>query len=170
MKNFLYSIFVFLFVLAINSNLTAEEKKSKDEEEEQTQTMPTISYEILLEGTFSGIKEPLQKVVTTNEEWEELWKKHVSVIVPQPPVPEVDFENNVVAALFAGEKMKSGYQIRLKEVVPQGKDVIIRYKMVEPPQNSFTLTVLTQPFIFIKIPKPEGTVQMTQQEATPTKK
>jgi hypothetical protein len=169
MKNFLYSIFVFLFVLAINSNLTAEEKKSKDEEEEQTQTMPTISYEVLLEGTFSGIKEPLQKVVTTNEEWEELWKKHVSVIVPQPPVPEVDFENNVVAALFAGEKMKSGYQIRLKEVVPQGKDVIIRYKMVEPPQNSFTLTVLTQPFIFIKIPKPEGTVQMTQQEATPTK-
>ena len=170
MKNFLYSIFIFLFVLAINSSLTAEEKKSKNDEEEQTQTMPTISYEVLLEGTFSGIKEPLQKVITTNEEWEELWKKHVSVIVPQPPVPEVDFENNVLAALFAGEKMKSGYQIRLKEVVPQGKDVIVRYKMVEPPQNSFTLTVLTQPFIFIKIPKPEGTVQMTEQQATETKK
>ncbi len=168
MKNFLYSIFI--FVLAINSSLTAEEKKSKNDEEEQTQTMPTISYEVLLEGTFSGIKEPLQKVITTNEEWEELWKKHVSVIVPQPPVPEIDFESNVVAALFAGEKMKSGYQIRLKEVVPQGKDVIVRYKMVEPPENSFTLTVLTQPFIFIKIPKPEGTVQLTQQEATPTKK
>ncbi|MCI0448075.1 protease complex subunit PrcB family protein [bacterium] len=132
--------------------------------------MPTISYEVLLEGTYSGIREPLQKVITANEEWEQLWKKHVSVIVPQPPVPEVDFENNVVAALFAGEKMKSGYQIRLKEVVPQGKDVIVRYKMVEPPENSFTLTVLTQPFIFIKIPKPEGTVQLTQQEATPTKK
>ncbi len=170
MKTFLYSIFIFLFVLAINSSLTAEEKKSKNDEEEQTQTMPTISYEVLLEGTFSGIKEPLEKVITTNEEWEELWKKHVSVIVPQPLVPEVDFESNVLAVLFAGEKNKSGYQIRLKEVVPQGKDVIVRYKMVEPPENSFTLTVLTQPFIFIKIPKPEGTVQLTQQEAAPTKK
>ena len=170
MKNFLYKLFIFLLVLAINSSLTADEKKSKDEEEEQTQTMPTISYEVLLEGTYSGIKEPLQKVITANEEWEQLWKKHVSVIVPQPPVPEVDFENNVVAVLFAGEKMKSGYQIRLKEVVPQGKDVIVRYKMVEPPENSFTLTVLTQPFIFIRIPKPEGTVQLTQQQATETKK
>ena len=51
-----------------------------------------------LEGTYSGIKESLQKVITTNEEWQQLWKKHVSVIVPQPPVPEVDFENNVVVA------------------------------------------------------------------------
>jgi hypothetical protein len=109
-------------------------------------------------------------VITTNQEWEDLWKKHVSIIVPQPPVPEVDFENTVIAAIFAGEKNKSGYQVRLKEVVPQGKDVILHYKLVEPPENSLTLTVITQPFIFVKIPKPEGTVQLTQEQATETKK
>jgi protease stability complex PrcB-like protein len=160
----------FIFLLVIGAVLNADEKKSKDEKEEQTQTMPTITYEVLLEGTFSGIREPLQKVITTNEEWEDLWKKHVSVIVPQPPVPEIDFENTVIAAIFAGEKNKSGYQVRLKEVVPQGKDVILHYKLVEPPENSFTLTVITQPFILVKIPKPEGTVQLTQQQTTETKK
>ena len=160
---------MFIFLLVIGA-LNADEKKSKDEKEEQTQTMPTIAYEVLLEGTFSGIREPLQKVISTNEEWEDLWKKHVSVIVPQPPVPEIDFENTVVAAIFAGEKNKSGYQVRLKEVVSQGKDVILRYKMVEPPENSFTLSVITQPFLFVKIPKPEGTVQLTQQQAEPSKK
>lgn len=161
---------MFIFLLVIGAVLNADEKKSKDEKEEQTQTMPTITYEVLLEGTFSGIREPLQKVISTNEEWEDFWKKHVSVIVPQPPVPEIDFENTVVAAIFAGEKNKSGYQVRLKEVVPEGKDVILRYKLVEPPENSFTLTVITQPFILVKIPKPEGTVQLTQQQATETKK
>jgi len=161
---------MFIFLLVIGAVLNADEKKSKDEKEEQTQTMPTIAYEVLLEGTFSGIREPLQKVISTNEEWEDLWKKHVSVIVPQPPVPEIDFENTVVAAIFAGEKNKSGYQVRLKEVVSQGKDVILRYKMVEPPENSFTLSVITQPFLFVKIPKPEGTVQLTQQQAEPSKK
>jgi hypothetical protein len=160
---------MFIFLLVIGAVLNADEKKS-NEEEEQTQTMPTISYEVLLEGTFSGIKEPIQKVITTNQEWEDLWKKHVSIIVPQPPVPEVDFENTVVAVIFAGEKNKSGYQVRLKEVVPQGKDVILHYKLVEPPENSLTLTVITQPFIFVKIPKPEGTVQLMQQQATETKK
>jgi hypothetical protein len=161
---------MFIFLLVIGAVLNADEKKSKDEKEEQTQTMPTITYEVLLEGTFSGIREPIQKVITTNEEWEDLWKKHVSVIVPQPPVPEIDFENTVVAAIFAGEKNKSGYQVRLKEVVPEGKDVILHYKLVEPPENSFTLTVITQPFILVKIPKPEGTVQLTQQQAEQPKK
>jgi hypothetical protein len=168
MKFSLYLIFIFMLV--IGAVLNADEKKSKDENEEQTQTMPTISYEVLLEGTFSGIKEPLQKVITTNQEWEDLWKKHVSVIVPQPPVPEIDFENTVVAAIFQGEKNKGGYQVRLKEIIPQGKDVVVHYKLVEPPENSFTLSVLTQPFILIKIPKPEGTVQLTQQQAEPSKK
>jgi hypothetical protein len=90
--------------------------------------------------------------------------------VPQPPVPEVDFQNYVVAAIFQGEKNKSGYQVRLKEVVPQGKDIIVRYKLVEPPENSFSLMVLTQPFLLLKLPKPEGTVQLTQQQPTETKK
>lgn len=161
---------MFILLLVIGAVLNADEKKSKDEKEEQTQTMPTITYEVLLEGTFSGIREPIQKVITTNEEWEDLWKKHVSVIVPQPPVPEIDFENTVVAAIFAGEKNKSGYQVRLKEIVPEGKDVILHYKLVEPPENSFTLTVITQPFLLVKIPKPEGTVQLTQQQATEPKK
>jgi hypothetical protein len=170
MKFTIYCAIILFLNFALAIGLSADEKKSKDEEEEQTQTMPTISYEVLLEGTFSGIKEPLQKVITTNQEWEDLWKKHVSVIVPQPPVPEVDFENNVVAAIFMGEKSKGGYQVLLKQVEPQGKDIIVHYKLVEPPANSFTLTVLTQPFILLKLPKPEGTVQLTQQQVTETKK
>lgn len=170
MKLSLYCVLILFFNVAITIGLSAEEKKQKDQKEEQTQTMPTISYEVLLEGTYSGIREPLQKIISTNEEWEELWKKHVSIIVPQPPVPEVDFQNYVVAAIFQGEKNKSGYQVRLKEVVPQGKDIIVRYKLVEPPENSFSLMVLTQPFLLLKLPKPEGTVQLTQQQATETKK
>ncbi|HEY7159921.1 MAG TPA: protease complex subunit PrcB family protein [Acidobacteriota bacterium] len=169
MKFSFYCVLVLFFNFALALGLHADEKKSKDEEE-QTQTMPTISYEVLLEGTFSGIKEPLQKVITTNQEWEDLWKKHVSVIVPQPPVPEVDFENYVVAAIYQGEKNKGGYQVLLKQVEPQGKDIIVHYKLVEPPENSFTLSVLTQPFILVKLPKPEGTVQLTQQQVTETKK
>ncbi len=154
---------IFLLILTTGANADEETSKKQDQEEEQTQTMETISYEVLLEGTYSGIREPLQRVITSNEEWEELWKKHVSAIVPQPPVPEVDFENFVGVAIFSGEKRTSGYQIRLKEVAPTGKDIVVRYKMVEPPANSFTLQVLTQPFILLKIPKPEGRVQLTTQ-------
>jgi PrcB C-terminal len=154
-------ILPYLIVFCLATLLNAQEETS-EEQEGETQTMPTIYHEVLLDGTYSGIREPLQKVITNKEEWQELWKKHVSVIVPQPPVPEVDFDNFVVAAIFAGEKNTSGYQVKVKEVLPVGNNVNVRYRLVEPPANSFTLQVIVQPFVLLKVQKPTGTVQLIQ--------
>lgn len=154
-------ILIWVILFSLTNILSAQEEPSEDKEGE-TQTMPTVNYEILLEGTYSGIRQPIQRVITTQEQWEKLWKEHVSVLVPQPPVPEVDFENFVVVALFAGEKNTSGYQVKIKEVVPAQNNVLVRYKFIEPAQNSFTLQVITQPFVLLKIQKPQGTVQLTQ--------
>ena len=150
-----------LILICLVSFLHAQEEAS-EEEEGETQTMPTVNYEVLLDGTYSGITNPLQKVITNKEEWQELWKKHISVIVPQPPVPEVDFDNYVVVAIYAGEKKNSGYQVKVKEVLPVGDNVTIRYKLIEPPANSFTLQVIIQPFVLLKVEKPVGTVQLSQ--------
>jgi hypothetical protein len=150
-----------LIVFCLVTLLNAQEETS-EEEEGETQTMPTIYHEVLLDGTYSGIRGPLQKVITNKEEWQELWKKHVSVIVPQPPVPDVDFDSFVIAAIFAGEKNTSGYQVKIKEVLPVGNNVNVRYKLVEPPANSFTLQVIVQPFVLLKVQKPVGSVQLIQ--------
>jgi hypothetical protein len=152
---------VWLIIFCLVSVLNAQEETS-EEQEGETQTMPTVNYEVLLEGTYSGIKEPLQKVIKTQDEWQNLWKKHVSVLVPQPPVPEIDFENFVVVAIYAGEKNTSGYQVKIKEVLPAAKNVTVRYRLVDPAPNSFTLQVITQPFVLLKVEKPEGTVQLIQ--------
>jgi hypothetical protein len=150
-----------LVLFCCASVLNAQEETS-EEQEGETQTMPTVNYEVLLEGTYSGIREPIQKVITTEDEWTNLWKKHVSVLVPQPPVPEIEFDQFVVVAIYAGEKNTSGYQVKIKEVLPAGPNITVRYKLVEPPANSFILQVITQPFVLLKIQKPAGTVQLTQ--------
>lgn len=153
---------VALLVLSVQftSALMQNEEQTQSE---APQTMPTISYEIIQTGTYSGIKEPLQKVITSKQGWEEVWKKHVSVLVPQPPLPEVDFDEVSVGAIYAGEKKTSGYKVELKSVTSEGKNAVIRYSMVEPPGNSFTLQVLTQPFVLVKVAKPEGTVQFVKE-------
>jgi hypothetical protein len=142
----------------------------------QTQTQPqtvTLTYSVIAQGTFSGFKDPLQKIITANEEWQDLWKKHVSVIIPQPPVPTIDFNTSVLAVIFLGEKKSSGYQIRLKEVAPDSENVIVKYHPTEPPANSFTLQVLSQPYLILRIDKPKGQVTfqtVTGAEEPPKKK
>lgn len=168
----LISFIIFSIIISCTAQSAEEKKPSKPEPKKETktqtqtqpQTVPTVNYEIMLQGTYSGLKEPVAKVITSRKEWEDLWKKHVSVLVPQPPLPEVDFNSYVLAPIYTGEKRTSGYQIVLTEIVPEGNNVIVRYREAEPPANSFTLQVLTQPHIILKIEKPKGTVQLTKSE------
>ena len=160
---------IFVFALISVTVASAQDKDAKTTQT-QTQTQPqtevTVTYEIIQQGTYSGFKEAAARVITTKKDWEELWKKHTSVLVPQPPVPELNFDTDVVAVIFSGEKRTSGYRIVIKSIEAEGNDVVVQYMETEPPADSFTLQVLTQPFEMIKISKPVGSVRLTKQTSS----
>jgi len=154
MKNRLLLTFLLLMpaCLAIADEKPAQQTQTAP----QTQEVVAVNYEVIQQGTYSGMKESFAGVIKNKKDWQDLWKKHVGLIVPQPPLPEVNFDNEVVAAIFAGEKRTSGYQILPQEIKTEGNDVVLRYRQTEPPANSFTLQVLTQPHLMIKIQKPKN--------------
>jgi hypothetical protein len=146
-------VFFFAIILILSSfSVFAADKDKKSDEEE---TVP-VTYDLLQKGTYSGIKEAMAKVITTQQEWEELWKKHTSVIIPQPPIPEVDFGASVLAVITLGEKNTSGYQIVLKSVEFNSDDIEVTYRTTSPPDHSFTLQALSQPYLVLRIQKPVG--------------
>ncbi len=155
----LAALVAMFLVIAMNAD---EEKKSDKKEEEQEREV-IVNYEILEQGTYSGKKDMVAQLITSQQEWEQLWKKHVSVLVPQPPVPEIDFETHVMAVIFAGEKMSGGYAVVVKDVSVELDDVIVKYRLTEPQPNSFTIQVITQPYAMLKIEKPKGTVRLVKE-------
>jgi hypothetical protein len=169
-KQWLFVLVIFAisgFLLTLAAKDEKQEKKTQSQPSSQTQTQPqtevTVTYEIIQQGTYSGIKEPLAQIITNQKDWEDLWKKHVSVLVPQPLVPQIDFDTDVIAAIFSGEKRTSGYRIVVKSIVSSQNDVVVTYQETQPPENSFTLQVLTQPFEMIKISKPVGSVRLVKE-------
>ena len=102
-----------LTLLIIAAAMPADSTKGQSQTQPKTQTQPqsqpqtevTVRYDVMFQGTFSGLKDPLQEVIQNKKDFEDLWKKHVSVLVPQPPVPEVDFNTSVVVAIAIGEKV-----------------------------------------------------------------
>ena len=141
---------------------TSQKEKKKKEKEEQTQEV-IVNYEVIQQGTYSGKKDADAEVIDNQAKWEQLWKQHVSVLVPQPPVPEIDFTANVVAVIFAGEKMTGGYTVVIKDVIAEGDDILVHYRLAEPQPNSFTLQVISQPYVMLKIAKPKGTVKLVKE-------
>ena len=163
MKNaFLILVFALISVIVASAQ-DQDAKTTQTQTQTQPQTEVTVTYEIIQQGTYSGIKEAAARVITTKKDWEELWKNHTSVLVPQPPLPELNFDTDVVAVIFSGEKRTSGYRIVIKSIAAEGNDVVVQYMETEPPADSFTLQVLTQPFVMIKISKPVGSVILTNQ-------
>jgi hypothetical protein len=135
-----------------------EEKKQEKKEEEEKKVI--VNYEVIQNGTYSGKKDATAQVIADVKTWEQLWKQHVSVLVPQPPVPEIDFESEVVVAIFAGEKKSGGYSVMIKDASAVVNDIVIKYRLTEPQPNSFTIQVITQPFIMLKMDKPAGMVKL----------
>ena len=148
-------------VLLIATFLNASDKKKKKEKEEPKVVI--VNYEVIQQGTYSGKKDSVAQVINNQSDWEKLWKQHVSVLVPQPLVPTVDFNSNVVAVIFAGEKNTSGYAVVIKDVSAEGDDVVVKYRLTEPQTNSFSLQVITQPYAMVRIEKPKGSVKLEKE-------
>ena len=140
-----------------------QDEKQPDKKEEEKEEEVIVNYEVIQQGTYSGKKDTVAQVITTQQDWEQLWKQHVSVLVPQPPVPEIDFETEVVVAIFAGEKKSGGYATVIKKVSAELNDVVVRYKLTDPQPNSFTIQVITQPYVMLKMDKPTGTVRLLKE-------
>ena len=121
-----------------------------------------VRFEVISEGSFSGINTKTEKVVDSQSQWTTLWDQHVSIQVPKPALPAVDFSSSVVVAIFAGDKPDSCYQLFLREVSEDGDDVNIRYEIVTSPPDTGCADVLTQPFTIFRIPRPEGTISIKE--------
>jgi hypothetical protein len=159
LKGLLLSAF-FLTIFAIAVGAQEEKKDEKKDEEEKEEVI--VNYEVIQQGTYSGKKDTVAQVIATQKDWEQLWKQHVSVLVPQPPVPEIDFDTDVIVVIFAGEKKSGGYAAVIKDVSAELDDIVINYKLTEPQPGSFTIQAITQPYVMLKMAKPKGTVRLVK--------
>jgi hypothetical protein len=162
MKKVFAGMFIAILMLCLSLNAEEEKKKKSDKKKEEEKEV-IVNYEVIQQGTYSGKKDSVAQVITNKKDWEQLWKQHVSVLVPQPPAPDMDFDTNVVAVIFAGEKNTGGYGVVIKSVSAEADDVVLKYRFTEPQPNSFTLQVISQPFAMVRIEKPKGTVKLVKE-------
>jgi len=111
----------------------------------------------LIKGHSSAITEAREIVVKTPRQWQKLWKEHAANT--QAPLPEVDFNKETVVAVFAGQRMSGGYEISTEvEKDKESNTVTVLYQVRKPASMGLTITMMTQPYIIIKLPKPSGSL------------
>lgn len=115
-------------------------------------TQSNVSFETISKGFNSGHIEKKHYVIENEAEWKNLWGKTNSISIPQPELPEVDFNKEMVIAVFQGEKSTGGYSIEIVNIVEDSK-ITVFYKEFSPEPGDFVTQALTQPYHIVKIKK-----------------
>jgi PrcB C-terminal len=113
-------------------------------------------------GNFSGIAEPLETVVRTPAEWESLWHRHVSIQSPPSPLPQINFADEMVVAVFLGQKNSGGYEITITNAQRKASEVEVFYAIQTPKSGALAIQAITQPFHIVKMPRSDGPVHFVR--------
>lgn len=106
-------------------------------------------------GAYSGMNVATNRVIKTEGEWEKLWKRHGAIRVPPEPAPAVDFEKEMVVAVFMGQKSTGGYAIEIKRIETTALRLRIIVERKEPGPDAIVTQALTAPFHFVAVGRSE---------------
>ena len=109
------------------------------------------SFQTVLRGYQSGVREPLETVARNQINWETLWRKHVAKEANPPTPPLVDFNKEIVVAVFLGERPTGGHDIEITKVEQTDGKLVVSVVERKPPPGSLTTQAFTQPFHIIKV-------------------
>jgi hypothetical protein len=111
-----------------------------------------LTLRTVASGARSRVTEPLETVARTPADWLALWARHSAPGVPPPPV---DFDREMVLAVFLGRRPTSGFQVVITGADEAGpsRSVEVSYREVEPAPGSVRRPVVTMPFHIVAVPR-----------------
>lgn len=109
-----------------------------------------VPFQTILAGSHSLSDTAFVELVTNDREWENIWLIAKGLVDPLPKKPTVNFSRQYVIAAFMGQRRSSGYRIEVTSIEKMGRILNVHVKRYETPGM---LTVVTNPFSLVRIPK-----------------
>jgi hypothetical protein len=127
-------------------------------------SITTLEFDTIEKGFLSGITEKKNLIIRTEDEWAKLWNKHTSTRIPHPEAPVINFTENMILAVFMGQKPSGGFAVEITRVERCENELVVFFNEVEPPPDAVVTTVLTQPYHIIRIERSNLLVKLKKTE------
>ena len=112
-----------------------------------------VPFTTIESGSNSGVNVRQGVTIKDQAEWLALWRKHTSDLQPPPPMPAVDFSNEMVIAVFSGERKSGGYSIQVDNIRLAGNRLIAMVSESNPAPDSINMMMITQPYHMVRLSK-----------------
>lgn len=102
-------------------------------------------------GHNSGYTERRNYVITNDGDWRDLWNKTYAIVLPPPAAPEIDLAQNMIIAVYMGERRTGGYRIEIVKVLEHKDYIEVFIEETYPEPGAIVTTALTQPYHIIEV-------------------
>ena len=126
---------------------------------ESDEKLDPVPFTVVERDWHTGVRNAGQKVVSTPEEWKETWAAHQSNRFPPYPIPDVDFEKDVVLAVIAPAAGSSGYGVKILRIGRTPAELRVFVRHTGPAEGEVVSTVETRPVLFVRMEKPDRPVR-----------
>jgi hypothetical protein len=103
-------------------------------------------------------------VLRTATEWSDFWSVLKASIIPQPPLPVVDFSENVVIAVVDHSRSTGGHSITITYVLTSAAGIVVQAVHQSPGQGCLVTQALDQPYHIVTAPVFSGEATLTVTE------
>jgi hypothetical protein len=111
-----------------------------------------VEFTPILAGQHSLADTASSYLINDKEAWDEIWHLANGDIEPMPDLPEIDFDKQMVLAVFMGRKNSGGYHNEIASI--NKANGFLNVKVINYERAGGTmLPVLTSPFQIVTIPK-----------------
>jgi PrcB C-terminal len=104
-------------------------------------------------GHRSGVRESLQVVIRSQDEWNAFWKRPSAIETNPSPASSIDFNREMVVGIFLDEKSTGGYEVEIVRAERSDSLLYFSYREEGPPPGAMLTQALTQPFHLIRVAK-----------------
>ena len=138
-------------MIAVAILLNAEKWCALSKEKEMVKK--AIGVEKEWKGYHCGYTKAARLIVKTEDRWKEVWGKVHRLRLPQQELPKIDFQKEMVIAVFMGERKSGGYEIEIREIIKTEKEIVVQVEEKEPSPESLRTMALTQPYHIVVVKK-----------------
>jgi hypothetical protein len=102
--------------------------------------------------TNSGLVDSLRLVVRDTSSWRELWQRINRPFIPQPALPAIDFDRDMVIVAALGTKPSGGYDVIIEGAEEDSAGIEVSVKRSTPGAGCALTAALTQPVDLATVP------------------
>jgi len=118
-----------------------------------------VAHKTVDTDRYSGVSEARTVLISDSSAWIDLWAQHKREQSPVPRAPSVDFSQQMVVAVFVGERPDSCGAVIIQKVYRANGRLVVEYTEPPPDPAAVCSALTTHPSQLVAIPRGPGPVE-----------